>query len=152
MNCQDYHEQLALRMYGELDARATDGLELHLSDCAACRAFAGELEAGLGRLVGDVEDDLPEGWARELRGRVAAEPAATAPRSFAWVGIAAGFLLGLVSMSVWQGRAPRPDEVVESPNLAAAQDETQGGFRRSSPPPLAANVSDLGRLQTYLRR
>jgi anti-sigma factor RsiW len=52
MNEHDrYRDQLALRLYGELDQAETQDLEGHLADCLHCRSWALDLERGLGILA-----------------------------------------------------------------------------------------------------
>ena len=169
MNCTDSREQLALRLYDELDEHEAADLERHLEGCAACRALAGELGQGLGRLAASTPDDLPVGWADQLRGRVAEEPRPRVARSnpaaglAAGFGIAAGFLLGLAVAGLLIPRFSRsaPDQNQADPVTlirwradprGAGPDPRRAEFRRSSPPPLALAGGDLDRLQTYLSR
>jgi len=151
MNCRDYRELLALRLYDELDAPETDRLQAHLEACAACRAYAAELDLGLGRLAREAPDDLPAGWAEQLRSRVANDPARRRSRAWrTWIGVAAGFVLGLGCSSWWRDageQAPATD--APTGRVAAVGGET--GFRRATPPPLALSGGDLDRLQTWLR-
>lgn len=162
MNCTDSREQLALRLYDELDEREGAALQTHLDECVACRAFTGELEQGLGRLATSTPDDLPLGWADQLRGRVTEAPQSRGGRSnpvaglAAGIGIAAGFLLGLAAASFLLPRLTigtpdhgRPDPVTL---IRPRADPRHAEFKRTSPAPLALAGGNLSRLQTYLDR
>lgn len=168
-NCTHAREQLALRLYDELDEREGTALQTHLADCAECRAFSSELGRGLGRLAASTPDDLPADWIGELHRRVADEPREPRePRTqvrrsnlvagiAAGVGIAAGFLLGLASAGFLPPRFT--SSASESPGIDPAtvlyvrsDPRGLGWFRRSTPPPLALAGGDLSRLQTYLNR
>ena len=157
MNCTDAREQLALRLYDEIDERESAALQTHLESCAACRSFTNDLGRGLGRLAANTPDDLPLGWADQLRGRMAEEPQPRVRRSApvaglaVGAGIAAGFLLGLASAGFLTPQFTRsaPDHSSVDPgSLIRAPTD----FKRTTPAPLALAGGDLSRLQAYLRR
>ncbi len=160
MSCETHREELALRLYGELEPAEARALEAHLESCDACRAFADELERGLGRLAGAAppEAPVPAGpWstpAAEIVG--AARP--RWGRAPAWSLAAAGFAAGF--LAAWLGLATPADPGAgtgpaapagASVELAAGVDPA-GGFGRASAPPPAAGPGSLGRVGHLLAR
>jgi len=156
MNCNDAREQLALRLYGELDDAEAATLRDHIEGCEECGAYSDELDQGLGRLAVTSVDDLPGDWVAELRERVGGEPESIAHRSraaafvAAGIGLAAGFLLALAITPLLDRNVPPEVEVgvaaLPSPGPA------QPGFRRASAPPLALASGQVDRLRSYLSR
>ena len=162
MNCTDSREQLALRLYDELDEREGAALQAHLDECAECHAYSEELGHGLGRLAASTADELPVGWAAQLHARVAEEPRSRSGRSnpvaglAAGVGIAAGFLLGLASAGFLTPSLTNSASDRSSSNpvtlIRVREDPRHAQFKRTTPAPLALGGGNLSRLQTYLSR
>ena len=156
MQHQDILELLALDLYDELDAADRARLDAHLADCAACRAFARELESGLGRLAAnDVEGALPADW----RARLQREVELTAPRgrltsSFAVggvAGLAAGLLIAWgIIVALPQSSSPRPSTYVASNESAASFPAFDSAS--DAAPPKAQAGGELARFQRYLRK
>jgi anti-sigma factor RsiW len=97
MNCEAAKPLLESYLDGELDRTAIDGIETHLSTCAACRAELAALEELRGALRALPRQRAPS----ELRARLAAIgdlPAMDAPRATTpatWWKLAAAVLLGV---------------------------------------------------------
>lgn len=147
MTHENFHELLALRLYGELSADEARALERHLGACAECAAFALELERGLGvlaRLDRARLLELPDDWAERLG-------AATRPTHLqrwvrALVPFAAGVAASLLVMALRPSATP-------SGELPGARPGAEAPFvPRSDPPPLASSRGELARLETLIRR
>jgi anti-sigma factor RsiW len=155
MSHADIHELLALDLYRELDTAEHARLEQHLAQCPECRAFAGELRQGLGRLAGAaVEGDLPSGWRARLQREVevAARPS-RAPRGFALgaaAGLAAGILFAWGTLYLTPGTPPvRPGPQFASNGSSAVPPMIAASV---GAPPNAQAGGELARLQRYLRK
>lgn len=133
-----YRELLALRLYDELDEDESRDLDAHLSDCAECRAYASELESGLGVLAkqGPVVNDLPDGWMDRLRTEVQQIPA---PLHRPWIIAAASFAAGVLLTLV-----------LNAPEVPANETPTRApsaSFERAEPPapaPTRGRFTQLG--------
>jgi len=149
MNHERFHEFLTLRLYDELDPSAAAALGEHLTLCATCRAFARELDEGLGRLPrAGTTDDLPAGWIEELRAKVGAAPPLPrrTRRRPLLLAFATGLAAGLLAMAGWHalgGEAARP--APKTPALTTA-------FARATPPPRASGSGPLVQLAALGRR
>lgn len=146
---ETFRELLALRLYDELEAAESAALDAHLAGCAACRTFALELQAGLGRAPqGTAADDLPAGWSEALRARIGARPSAPRPatRRPALLAFASGLAAGLLVMAGWRARG----EPSATPARPPAAVET--AFARATPPPLASGRGPLAQLAALERR
>jgi anti-sigma factor RsiW len=153
----DLHERsrelLALRLYGELDLDERGELEHHLEACAACRAFAGELDRGLGRLVATpVSGDLPPGWGERLR--AATSLGRRRPVASRWFGLgaAAGLAAGLAL--AWGLATLRPADSSGRSTLVASNGASSPPTQldSSGAPPRARDGGELASLGRYLRR
>jgi len=137
MNHDAIRELLALRLYGEAspeeDQRATD----HLQGCAACRAFALALDAGLGGLP-------RHPWSR------ATAPARRHPVRLAVAAALLGYLAGglfgpsfsATSLSTPKGAWGR----------AAVPTRASAELPSGQAPPAVTSGGRLSRLGSYLRR
>ena len=122
--CERWTEQLSARLDGELSPEEERELEAHLADCPSCRAVAAQLEmvsAGLDDLE---EVPAPEGFARGVMDRIAAEekkprviPLFRRPQFRALAGLAAcaALCIGLYGAGVLPGR----DVASEGPQVSA---------------------------------
>ena len=144
MNHENFHELLALRLYGELSADEERALERHLASCAECTSFARELGQGLGVLARSGTDarasELPPDWSERLR-------AATHPRRrnlLPLATFAAGLAAGLLAMAALRPNTD-PAERIQTSNEAPF-------VPRSEPPPLASGRGELARLDTLVLR
>jgi predicted anti-sigma-YlaC factor YlaD len=142
MDHDKFRELLCLRLYGETDETERRALDEHLTGCADCRAYASELERGLGALPGRraVRDDLPAGW-RERLGEVAR----TRPgrgRLLAFVaGLAAGIAVALAL------RAPSASQEHSTPRTEVAELAGLPPFiLRAEAPPMASVRGPFARL------
>ena len=102
MKHEEFHELLALRLYGEVSAEEEHGLQVHLATCGDCSRFWEELQAGLGALQEtSPSPDLPADWDRRLR-----EVRLTPGRRPTWSSVAtfaAGLAAGMLVMTLLNG-------------------------------------------------
>ena len=152
MKHETYHELLALRLYGELDADEQERLARHLAECEDCARFARDLEATLGAVKTAEEslrrDELPANWDERLcaatRPRRSLRPLAT----FA-AGLAAGLLV------TWATRpGPPPAAPAGDPGIRVVSNsgDARSFVARTDPPPRATTPGQLGQLRAYIRR
>ena len=127
MTCTQYREWIQDRMDGTLGSIRTAELERHLEECAACRAFAADLQ-----VLRDATDSLeplapPDGVWLQLAGRLRQEGRVPAPpvqqrtpvRHVALLAIAAALILAVgASMFVLLPRA-RPGQPTQAPVASA---------------------------------
>lgn len=154
-----FRELAALALYDELDGTEHATLEQHRASCADCRAFAAELELGLGRLArAPLADDLPLAWLGLLRARIEREAApARAPRTRSgWLGFAAGLAAGLAASLLWMQGAggpvgPSPDVAERVPDAPAPELVASTGFARATPPPRTTSQGPFAPLATLRR-
>ena len=145
MNHELWRERLSLRHYDELDPHETAELEAHLAWCDACRGFAAELRAGLGRLQSVPASPADhERWLDDLRTSVFEHlhRSNAGPSRAFYLGVAAGLAAGILVASVASGW--RNSSTTASPDKAT--------FARASPPPLARAGGELAQLGRYLQR
>ena len=154
MTHETHREMLALRLYGELDVEDAVRLDAHLEECADCRAFAAELDAGLGALAGEVpvsvDGWLPADWDDRLETAVRATipPRAWWPRVGPWVGFAAGILF----MWLLQGVEPVKGTMPDDPRAEQPAQAAPPTFERATPPPRARSSGTLARLARHRHR
>jgi len=136
-------EQLALRLYDELTADEVAALDTHLARCAECRAFAADLERGLGAAAGPMSDDLPHGWRERLDAATRDASVAARPAPF-WLGLAAGLAAGVLGALAWRapdegpaGKGEPPRFVTNSPTPGEPAPELA---RYAQPPPAAVRA------------
>lgn len=147
MNHERFEELSALALYGELDAREREELELHLRTCAECRRQRDELQRGLGRLVRPRVEHvgaLPADWDAALARAIADEPRVRST----WLPALASFAAGLLATwVVMRGAtdAPARTEVSSAPASAWSR------FHAEAAPPQATSAGSLGRLVSALR-
>jgi len=152
MKHESYHELLALRLYGELDANDERRLARHLAECEECALFARDLEATLGAVKTADErlrrDELPADWDERLR--AATRPPRSLRPLVAFVaGLAAGLLV------TWTARpTPPPSVPVGEPStrVATSSDDEPSFVARTAPPPRATTPGQLGQLRAYIGR
>jgi anti-sigma factor RsiW len=168
MTHETFHELIALRLYGELDAAETARLEEHLASCTDCRAVALELEETLGAVHASdeaVRDELPAGWRERLRNRALSVP--PRPRRSAVLPFVAGLAAGLLLMLTWtsyQGggvstgpdgaRIPTVDVGGGDPIVASAGRSTRRApfAARAEPPPRTSSRGPLAHLSELIDR
>ena len=122
--CERWTEQLSARLDGELSPEEERELEAHLAVCPSCRALAKQLEALDAGLQDLEEAPAPEGFARGVMDRIAAEekkprviPLFRRPQFRALAGLAAcaALCIGLYGAGVLPGR----DVASEGPQVSA---------------------------------
>ena len=146
MNHERMREQLALRLYGEIDPAEEQALAAHLRDCAACARFAGELEQGLGRARElPSEAALPAGWDARLAGATARVRRGAFTREVLLVG--SGLAAGVLAMLAFHTSA-KPASVASADPDAPAFLRYQG----STPPPLATGGGPAARYLAWKAR
>jgi anti-sigma factor RsiW len=108
MDCKAAHDLLSLYFDGELDRAASREFEMHLDECADCRATLIELDA----LRRTLREDAPRYSAPEaLRARIqkhavtSAAPESSRRTSYRWLALAASWVLAFVAggamMTTW---------------------------------------------------
>jgi anti-sigma factor RsiW len=139
---EKFRELLCLRLYGETDETERRALDEHLAGCADCRAYALELEQGLGALRARraERDDLPAGW-RERLGEVA-HARLSRGRLLAFVaGLAAGIAVAFAL------RTPPASQEHSMPRTEVAELAGLPPFvLRAEAPPLASVRGPFARL------
>jgi anti-sigma factor RsiW len=109
MNCAGREKRIALAVEGDLPAREAAELERHLGECAACRAFAGELRESQAALKELCAETVDAAVLDAIRGRVMAQVAAQrAPASaFGWRWMwAPACAAALALVMLWPAEAP----------------------------------------------
>ena len=136
MNCAIWEEQVALYAGGDLDAAEAAGVERHLNQCAACRALAEELRAGLDSLRAAHAEPIEAERYAAVRGRVLAELAKPPRRRAVWpwavplVAVAAAVLAVVMMMKPAVVRAPDlPHAVAAAPAVERAVPRAPGSNR-----------------------
>ena len=153
MKHENYHELLALRLYGELSADEERILARHLAECPECGAFGRELEQALGAVkrADDTlrHDELPADWSERLRTatRRVAPPVyrLRALGTFA-AGLAAGLLL---TWSAGRGSDPPLETGV---TVVSNSGERYTFVARNDPPPRTTTRGQLAQLRSYIGR
>ena len=154
MHLERAKELLALRLYDELSSAEARELDRFLAASPAARAFAEELEAGLGRWKAtgeaEVEPKLPADWDARLRAATQERPGRRALLRAVGTfvaGLAAGLLLTWAGTTDPGDDAPRPTE--RGDLLAQAGPE----FRPlAAPPPRATGGETISRRGPIGRR
>ena len=147
MNLEEAKELLALRLYDELSPAESAALDRFLEESAEARAYARELEQGLGRCKAaaerDASDELPSDWTERLR--AATREAATRRTPLRLVAtFAAGLAAGLLVMSALRSERGMalPDPAVAPSSIAMASYEFA---LRAAPPPRATGGGAFSR-------
>jgi len=142
------HELLCLRLYGEISDEEGEAVSAHLQECAACRAFAGELGAGLGSLAaaGAAPDELPASWRTDLAATVSLER--RRERRGRLLTFAAGLAAG---MALLIGARSGPTSV-HPPSEHVAHFDAPPFVPRAAPPPRTTSQGTLARAGAWLRR
>lgn len=150
MNHEHFREQIALRLYGELDVDETRALDLHVGGCADCRAFEARLGDGLGRVRelarthGDVE--LPADWSERLR-----EATRPSRRLSPWWTAVTSFAAGILVTALALHRGDAPASTSNDPR-PTADESSYAHYLSETPPPPATGSGQLARLSAYLKR
>lgn len=149
MNLERAQELLALRLYDELSGDESRALDRFLAGSEAGRAWARELDAGLGTLRDtasrEAPPEWPDDWSERLRARIDREPRASRPRLLRplatfLAGLAAGLLL------TWSFFASPSTPAFTSAESAPIDGDAGPQFvLRSAPPPPATGGSPLSR-------
>ncbi len=156
MKHENYHELLALRLYGELSADEERILARHLAECPECGAFGRELEQALGAVkrADDAlrHDELPADWAARLRTATRREARPVyrlrALGTFA-AGLAAGLLL---TWSAGRGLETPGPPLAAGVTVVSNSGERYTFVARNDPPPRTTTRGQLAQLQSYIGR
>jgi hypothetical protein len=127
MNCQDFHDLIAIGVHGRLSADQSAEIDRHRSSCAECAALYDRLQGLIDLQTEALEEAAsvpPPDWERswEAIANPALPERSSFLKAFAWVpgwvpaaaGILVVFVLGYVA-----GRGILVDSVVSRPGLAA---------------------------------
>ena len=149
MTHESMRELIALRLYGEIDAGERERLERHLGTCAECRAYASEIEAGLGALAGGTHEalELPGDWPERLR-EATREARRRAPIPVWWAAVASFAAGVLAAAMIGRGGTDGPASAPQPGRIPTTWER----FHGEAPPPLATSEGQLARLGGYLRR
>lgn len=127
MNCQDFHDLVAIGVHGRLSAEQNTEIDRHRSSCPECAALYERLEGLIGLQTEALEEAAsvpPPDWNRSWEAIADKALPERSPflKSFArvpgWVPAAAGILVVFV-LGYVAGRGILVDSVVSRPGLAA---------------------------------
>ncbi len=123
MNHENFENALLLRAAGELADRESTELAGHLAGCAACRSFAGALEASSAAAKSVMEDPNPD-LVRKTRSHILAPE--TRPQPFLpWNWIPAGLGLALATLLLMVGRQRPGPTAGPAPSASASEDRDE---------------------------
>ncbi len=154
MNHEHFREQMALRLYSELDLDAAKALDVHLGQCDECRRFEAELTRGMGRVLSLAEAradaELPPDWTERLAAATR-DRGERRTRISPWVAAVTSFAAGILVAALVAHRADSP--APESNRHPVTVDEANyARYLRATPPPPSTGGGQLARLSSYVKR
>lgn len=154
MNHEHFREQMALRLYSELDLDETKALDEHLQRCDECRRFESDLTHGMGRVrsLAHARSDaeLPPDWTERLAAATR-DSGERRTRISPWLAAVTSFAAGILVAALVAHRADSPAH--ESNRHPVTVDEANyARYLRETPPPPSTGGGQLARLPSYVKR